>query len=110
MPVLDLDYLSAEKFLANADRGLDDSTRSRDVIDLAFLAAKLGAKALEPGLRLAETAYGSAIRHYLDLALARFSADARHASNCARSLGIDDLARLRKGLANLRTLAGRRRR
>lgn len=107
VPVLDLECLSAEKFLANADRGLDESAKSRDVIDLAFLAAHYGIKAIEPGLRLAETAYGAAVRRYLDLVLAKFAAESRFASACARSLGIEDLGTLRKGLAKLKSLAGR---
>jgi len=108
VPVLDLECLSAEKFLANADRGLDESTKSRDAIDLAFLAARHGIEALEPGIRLAETVYGSAVRRYLDLVLAKFAADSRYASVCARSLGIEDLATLRRGLAKLKSLAGKR--
>jgi hypothetical protein len=108
VPVLDLECLSAEKFLANADRGLDESAKARDVIDLAFLAAHYGVKTLEPGMRLAETAYGSAVRHYLDLVLGKFGADSRYASACARSLGIEDLGTLRKGLAKLNSLAGKR--
>jgi hypothetical protein len=59
-------------------------------------------------LRLAETAYGSAVRRYLDLVLAKFAADSRYASACARSLGIEDLGTLRKGLAKLNSLAGKR--
>jgi len=108
VPVLDLECLSAEKFLANADRGLDESAKSRDVIDLAFLAAQHGVKTLEPGMRLAETAYGSAIRRYLELVLAKFAADSRYASACARSLGISDLATLRKGITALKSLAKKR--
>jgi hypothetical protein len=98
VPVLDLECLAAEKFLANADRGLDESTKSRDVIDLAFLAARYGAKPLAPGLRLAETAYGATIRHQLDLVLSKFAADSRYASACAHSLGIEDLVPCAKDL------------
>jgi len=107
VPVLSLECVVAEKFLANADRGSDESTQSRDLIDLAFLAAHYGDRPLQPGLLLAESAYGSAIRHYFDKGLARFGADPRIASRSARSLGIDDLATLRKGLSNLRKLAGK---
>ena len=97
----------AEKFLPNADRGPDESTQSRDLIDLAFLAARYADRALQPGLLLAESAYGSAIRHYFERGLDRFAADSRYASRCARSLGINDLATLRKGISSLRKLAGR---
>jgi hypothetical protein len=109
VPVLDIECLAAEKFLANADRGMDESTKSRDIIDLAFLAARVGARMIEPGLRLSETAYGSAIRYYFDLALARFIATPRYASTCARALGIEDLATLRKGITVLKSLTGKRR-
>lgn len=105
VPVLTLECVVAEKFLANADRGMDDSTRSRDLVDLAFLAAHYGVESLQPGLRLAESAYGAAIQHYFDEALARFAADARYASLCARALGIDNLVMLRKGISRLRKLA-----
>ena len=49
LPVLGLDHLVAEQVLANADRGLDESTCSRDLFDLAFLAAHRGREAMVPG-------------------------------------------------------------
>ena len=39
--LLDRSSCFAEKLLANADRGRDESTRSRDIIDLAFMSAPL---------------------------------------------------------------------
>ena len=41
-PVAILDRTSciAEKLLAHADRGRDDSTHARDLVDLAFMAAR----------------------------------------------------------------------
>jgi Nucleotidyl transferase AbiEii toxin, Type IV TA system len=108
VPLLDLDCVVAEKFLANADRGLDDSTKARDFVDLAFLAAHYGGGSLETGLRLAEVAYGKAIRHYFDLSFARISADSRYLLRCARALGIEDIATLRKGVARLRTFIRQR--
>lgn len=40
---LDIECVAAEKFLANADRGLDESTKSRDAIDLATLRKGIAA-------------------------------------------------------------------
>lgn len=105
VPVLDLACSVAEKFLANADRGLDESTGSRDMIDLAFLAAAHGPQALAPGYRLAGTAYGRAVARYLGLVLAKLAAQRRYAAQCARVLGIEDKATLRKGLGLLRRFA-----
>jgi hypothetical protein len=105
VPALGLDAMVAEKFLANADRGLDESSASRDMIDLAFLAAARGAPALEPGYRLAETAYGRAVARYTRLVLDKFAAQRRYAAQCARALGVDDTAKLRKGLGLLRAFA-----
>lgn len=50
--------LAASKFLANSDRWADDSTYSRDVIDLAML--DLPPRHLVPALRKAQAAYGRA--------------------------------------------------
>lgn len=101
VPTLDLDHAVAEKFLSNADRGLDDSTHARDVIDLAHIAAHRGIKALMPGLDLAQTAYGSAIREQLRQVLAHLRADKHRLQNHAAALGIEDTRILRKGLKAL---------
>jgi len=42
VPMLSRDDMYAEKLLANADRGLDKSTMSRDIIDLAMMMAQWG--------------------------------------------------------------------
>ncbi|MGH8194109.1 MAG: nucleotidyl transferase AbiEii/AbiGii toxin family protein [Woeseiaceae bacterium] len=39
IPTLRRECAIAEKFLANADRGLDESILSRDLVDLFFIAA-----------------------------------------------------------------------
>jgi Nucleotidyl transferase AbiEii toxin, Type IV TA system len=109
VPVLTLECAIAEKLLANTDRGLDESTKSRDLIDLAFLAAHYGAEPFGPGIQLAETVYGNAVRRQLDLSLVKTTADPRYLSNCARALGIDDLPTLRKGITVLRKFASYRR-
>jgi hypothetical protein len=90
---------SGPYLLANADRGLDESTRSRDLVDLAFLAARYGARALSPGLELAKEAFGSAVERQLKLVLAKLKADRGYAMRSATGLGLEDRLRLRKGLA-----------
>lgn len=105
VPVLDVTSRIAEKLLANADRGLDRATRSRDLIDLAFVATHHGLDDLRAGLRVAETACGAAVRRELSAVLQRLSADRVHAADCVRSLGIEDTATLRRGLARLKRLA-----
>jgi hypothetical protein len=101
VPTLRPDYAVAEKLLANADRGLDESTLACDLIDLAFAAAKLGRETFDKGFALAESTYGAAVRRYLVASLDAFKARAR-ASQCAKSLAVDDTATMRKGLRALR--------
>lgn len=55
--------MAASKLLANSDRGLDDSTWNRDLVDLAMLAP--GVRVLTPALAKAEGAYGKDIRRDL---------------------------------------------
>jgi hypothetical protein len=108
VPILDLDCLVAEKLLANADRGMDDSTQARDVIDLAFLASRHGVRTLAAGLELAEGAYGKVILRELRRVLERLAGDRRYMAASVTGLGIEDTAPLRKGLAALRSFARRR--
>jgi hypothetical protein len=104
LPVLAPAYCVAEKLLAKADRGLAESTLSRDLIDLAFAAAHFGKPTLLEGLAVAEQAYGTAVRRYLGLALALFQKNRARAGACIESLAVDDTATLRKGLRALRAL------
>jgi hypothetical protein len=90
--------------MANADRGLDDSTYSRDVIDLAFLAAHHGIQAFSRGVSLALNAYGKAVVRYLDLALQRFKSRPNYVASCTSALQIKDVKTLRKGLSQLKVL------
>jgi Nucleotidyl transferase AbiEii toxin, Type IV TA system len=107
VPVLRPAHAVAEKLLANADRGLDESTLARDLVDLAFAAAHFARPTIDAGFALAEEAYGAAIRRYLEQSLAAFG-ERRRAAECIKSLAVDDTATLRKGLRVLRTrLAGR---
>ena len=60
---------AASKLLANSDRGMDDSTFARDVIDLAMMAPRL--PLLRQALGKAEQACGDAIRRDLVRAIDR---------------------------------------
>jgi hypothetical protein len=102
VPALRPPHAVAEKLLANADRGLDESTLARDLVDLAFAAVNFGRSVFDPGLAIAEEAYGAAARRYLDASLKAFRNRAR-AAQCVASLGIQDTATLRKGLRALRS-------
>ena len=101
VPALRPEHAIAEKLLANADRGLDESTLARDLVDLAFAAAGFGKPAFEAGLALAEEAYGTAARRSLGASLDAFRRRA-HAARCIKSLAVDDTATLRKGMRLLR--------
>lgn len=103
VPVSCLDHVHAfaEKFLANADRGLDASTLSRDVVDLAFMiAAWPGAEALR-GLELARTAYGADVDRKIASVVAKLREDRSWRSRCVEGLGIEDTKTLAAGLAAL---------
>jgi Nucleotidyl transferase AbiEii toxin, Type IV TA system len=98
IPALRRECAIAEKFLANADRGLDDSALSRDLVDLAFVAVHVGRPPLEEGMAIAAGAYGTAIRTSLRSTLDRFRNNRSLANAHLRSLGVEDTQTLRKGL------------
>lgn len=98
VPTLRREYAIAEKFLANADRGLDESTLSRDLVDLAFIAAHSGRQPLAEGMEIAEQAYGSTIQKSLRSTLDRFKGNRGRTNADLRSLGVEDTQTLRKGI------------
>lgn len=106
LPVACLDYVSciAEKLLANADRGEDRSVRSRDLIDLAYMAASWSADDLNQGLRIAEAAYGATVRSGLKSALMVFENKPYRRQSLA-DLNVSDTKKLTSGLRKLRKLA-----
>jgi hypothetical protein len=104
IPTLRRECVIAEKFLANADRGLDESALSRDLVDLAFIAAHEGRPPLEKGMEIAEQAYGTAIRRSLRSSLDSFKGNRGRANAHVRSLGVDDTRTLRKGIQFLAKL------
>jgi hypothetical protein len=104
VPVLTMVHAIAEKLLANTDRGLDDSTLARDLIDLAFVAAHVDKRQLQAGLEIAEQAYGSAVRRLLKSTLDRFRTNRARAKANIDALTIDDAATMRKGMRLLEKL------
>ena len=102
IPVASLSHAScfAEKLLANADRGNDTSSRSRDLVDLAFMIASWSRASVVEGLALAESAYGHVIKRDLARALQLF-ADKAHRQRCIAELAVDDSRKLNRGLKRL---------
>lgn len=78
--------LAASKLLANSDRGLDDSTFARDVIDLAMMAPRL--PLLRQALGKAEQAYGDAIRRDLAHAIGRLRERQGWLEHCMHAMQI----------------------
>ena len=103
VPALDPESATAEKFLANVDRGLDEAFRSRDLVDLSFLAGAHGADTLRAGLAKSQAAYGSAVLAYLEKSVRRLREDRAYFTRCVNDLMIDDEKRLRQGLRALVT-------
>ncbi|HEX5789483.1 MAG TPA: nucleotidyl transferase AbiEii/AbiGii toxin family protein [Woeseiaceae bacterium] len=104
VPTLRMECAVAEKFLANTDRGLDESTLSRDIVDLSFAAAHSGRAPIEEGMGIAEQAYGTAVRKSLRATLDSFKGNRSRASAHIRSLGVEDTQTLRKGMRLLGNL------
>jgi len=73
--------------------------RSRDLIDLAFLAERHGQLVLQHARDIAEDAYGTAILRYLRAVLEKFTENRRYAAACTKSLGVDNPKILRTGLS-----------
>jgi hypothetical protein len=71
---------------------------SRDLVDLAFIAAHAGRPPLEEGMEIAEQAYGTAIRKSLRSTLDSFKGNRGRANAHLRSLGVGDTQTLRKGI------------
>jgi len=80
----------AEKFLANADRGLDRSTLSRDIVDLAFMIEGWSRKDAEAGLAIAKTAYGDSVLRSLAAATRTMREERAYRKRCIEGLAISD--------------------
>ena len=101
--LLDRSTCFAEKLLANADRGRDDSTRSRDIIDLAFMSASWSGEELSIGLARAIDVYGDSLLREFTAALTRLE-DRKYRKQCVTELAVSNLPTLSRGLRILRKL------
>lgn len=98
VPCLTRTHCFAEKFLANADRGMDASTLARDAVDLAFMIEGWDAKDATAGAELARIAYGPAIDRELARVVARLRGDRSFRARVIEGLGIQDTRTLASGL------------
>ena len=107
LPVAALDAASccAEKFLANADRWSDESALGRDVIDLAFMAARWKREPLRAGLAAATQAYGKAVARDAKRAATKMLERADWRRRCVAALSLSNTRTL---LAGLRAIAAGR--
>jgi hypothetical protein len=91
----------AEKFLANADRGLDTSTLSRDIVDLAFMIEGWSKEDAIAGMAMARTAYGDAISRSLAAVTRKMHEDKTYRKRCVDGLDISDPKILGAGIKAL---------
>jgi hypothetical protein len=91
----------AEKFLANADRGLDESTLSRDAVDLAHMIEGWSRQDADAGIALATAAYGNAISRSLESVIAKLREDRAYRNRCIEGLGIANPNVVTAGLRGL---------
>jgi Nucleotidyl transferase AbiEii toxin, Type IV TA system len=98
---LDHAHAFAEKLLANADRGLDASTLSRDAVDLAFMMSSWPVAPAVRGLEIARAAYGADVDRKLVSAVTRLREDRPWRARCIEGLGIEDTKTLAAGLTAL---------
>lgn len=99
VPCLDHSTCVAEKLLANTDRGLDKSTRSRDLIDLAYMAGSWPDDEISKGLKLAEAAYGASVLKLLTSTVEMFDGDYR--KQCLSELEVRNKRVMDAGLGRL---------
>ncbi len=90
----------AEKFLANADRGLDASTLSRDVVDLAFMVEGWSKADADAGLTIAKAAYGATVLRSLGAVIGKMGERA-YRNRCVEGLAITTPKVLGAGLKTL---------
>jgi hypothetical protein len=88
VPVLANVDAYAEKLLANADRGQDRSTMSRDIIDLAMMIDAWGAVPSE-SVAKAEAVYGSSVARSWDNSRALISST-DYLMRCLEAMSMDE--------------------
>jgi hypothetical protein len=88
VPTLSQVDMYAEKLLANADRGLDKSTMSRDIIDLSMMMNAWG-EIPEMAWTKAYSAYGEHVVEAFDKAVALIQ-DNNHLLACLQKMHMDE--------------------
>ena len=88
----------AEKFLANADRGLDASTLARDAADIAFMMQGWGGADAESGIAIARIAYGADVDRKLSVVVTKLRGDKSFRARVVEGLAISDSKALSAGL------------
>src|SRR5260221_4994228 len=101
VPCLTRRHAFAEKLLANADRGMDASTLSRDAVDLAFMIEGWSEADAAAGLAIAKGAYGDAIERELAAVARKLREDRTYRNRCIEGLAITDAKALAAGLETL---------
>ena len=98
VPCLTRQHAFAEKFLANTDRGLDASTLSRDMVDLAFMIEGWSTSDAAAGLALAKVAYGESVERALAAVTTKMREDRTYRNRSIEGLGITETKILAAGL------------
>lgn len=88
VPTLSREDMYAEKLLANADRGLDTATMSRDIIDLSMMIDRWGAIP-DQAWKKAREAYGEHVNKAYHASCALIC-DRRYLTNCLRTMHMDE--------------------
>ena len=101
VPCLDHAQAFAEKFLANADRGLDAATLSRDAVDLAFMIEGWAKADATAGYEIACTAYGKEVGRKLAAVTSKLRTDRKYRNQCVEAMAIEDTKTLSRGLESL---------
>ena len=95
------EHCFAEKLLANADRGLDASTLSRDVVDLAFMLEGWSKADAIAGMAIAKRAYGNSVERSLAEVIKKMQEDKAYRNRCIDGLAVTDPKVLTAGLQAL---------
>lgn len=107
VPALAKSDVAAQKFMANASRGADRRSNSKDLVDLAFIAASWPAHHIGEGLDVAERQYGHWVASGLKAALALFAEDHGHRRRSLESMDVNtEDGRLLRGIEKLNRLVG----
>jgi len=101
VPCLDRTCCFAEKVLANADRGLDESVASRDVIDLAYMIEAWGMQAFVDAAHRARDAYGKAVEAAVRASAQKLLEKKTYFKKCVSTHAITDLNTLVSGLRRI---------